>query len=308
MKAVIIANEKSLWNLRKKSVLEGLVERLKKENFEEIYVYPARYKKYLKKANIKFLRSLKDVKGRAFVIKGNVLIKDLKLEGDVFKGNDDEVIAYMGRPSKNFKEKGKVKKIDGFEIKNEDDLKKAERELIDESGSSGLVSKYINQKISSGLALLISKTYITSFQLYITSFLISVLAFLFYIPAKYVFTALAGIFVFVSLIIEETGNKIAYGAISKEKIAINIFSDFVIIMGATYLAWSSGGNIYAWIFGFLLAMGITFIEFFAAPSSVGRDFFMFAIFIGSIFNQIFITLAILAIIINAEAIKRVLGK
>jgi|Deesub1362A_J573_1020465.scaffolds.fasta_scaffold09740_2 hypothetical protein len=308
MKAVIIANEKSLWRLCEKSILEELVEKLRKENFEEIYVYPARYKNYLKKANIKFLRSLKYIKGKAFVIKSNVFIKSLKLEGDVFKGNDGEVIAYIGRPSKNFKEKGKVKKIDGFEIKNEDDLKKAEKELIDELGSSGLVSKYINKKISSGLASLICKTYITPLQLYITSFLISLLAFLFYIPAKYVFTALAGICIFVSLIVEETSNKISYRKRGKEKIAMNIFSDFVIVLGAAYLAWSNGGNIYAWIFGFLVAMGITFIEFIATPSPVGRDFFMFAIFIGSIFNQIFITLAILAIIINAEAIKRVLGK
>ncbi len=306
MKAVVIANEKSLLDLCGRSVIERLIDDLH-NYFDEIYVYPAKYKKMLQNKKVRFLRSLRDLNQRAFVVKGNAFIEEIKLDGNVFKGEDGRVIAYVGKPSKNFDRKGRGKKIKGFEIEGSNDVKKAIKSLAGK-GHSDIIATYICGKMASSLSPLMCKGGFSSIQLYIVSFLFSLLASIFYIPSKYIFAAFAGIFVIISGVIEESGRIIASLRDEKEFFAINMFSDFIIILGFAYLAWKLYGSIIPWILGFFAAMGMAGVEALRARSMIGRHFFILIIFIASLFYQPVIALLLLAILMNGEAVRRMLVK
>ena len=94
----------------------------------------------------------------------------------------------------------------------------------------------------------------------------------------------------------------------KEFFAINMFSDFIIILGFAYLAWKLYGGIIPWILGFFAAMGMTGVEALRARSMIGRHLFILIIFIASLFYQPVIALLLLAILMNGEAVRRMLVK
>ena len=302
MKAVIIANEKSSWDLCGKSVIERLIEELG-YHFDEIYVYPARYRRIVKDENVKFLRSLRDFKERAFVVKGNAFIEELKLDGNIFRGEDGKIIAYIGKPSKRFDRKGRGKRIKGFEIEERKDIEKAVK-LLTQKESRDIVATYICGKIASFLSPSLCKAGYSSLQLYLVSFLLAFLSFLFYIPSKYIFAVFAGIFAIVSGVMEESGRTIAILRNEREFFAINIFSDFMIILGFTYFAWKIYGGVVPWILGFVAAMGMAGVEAIKAEGIIGRHLFILIIFIASIFYQPTMALLLLAIIMNGEAVRR----
>lgn len=305
MKVVVIASKESLMNLCGRSVLERMVDFLVKKG-KDVYVYPAKYKKFLSNKNLKFLRSLNDLKEKSFVIKGNVFLEEIDFEKKVIIGENEEVIAYYGFPSKNFDIDGERKKINAFEIKSKEDLRLAEKKISKKFSPPDFVSKHINKIFSENLSFLICKSYINSNQLFTISFLLSLLAFLFFLPSEYLYIIFAGIFIQIAGIINTTAEKISHIRGEKTNTAINVFSDFVIILGSSSFLWNETGNVYVWIFSLLLLMGMAVVELSKDGGLIGRNSILFVLFIGCILNQIFFAILISAILANAEAVKRVI--
>ncbi|HEC88656.1 MAG TPA: hypothetical protein ENI52_05010 [Thermoplasmata archaeon] len=305
MKVVIIANKESLMNLCGKSVLERLIDFLIEEE-KDVYVYPAKYKKILSNKNAKFLRSLNDLKEKSFVIKGNVFLENIDFEKKVLVGENEEVIAYYGFPSKKFDMKGELKKIKAFEIKNEKDLRKAEKKLNEKFTQSDFVSKHINKIVSEKLSLLVCRSYITSNQLFTISFLFSLLAFLFFLPSEYLYIVFAGIFIQISGIIHSTAEKISFLRNGKKNNVINIFSDFAIIVGLSSFLWNETEIVYIWIISLIMLAGMAVVELSEDTSLIGRSSILFILFIGCLLNQILVAMLICSILVNACAIKKVI--
>lgn len=305
MKVVVIASKKSLMNLCGRSVLERTIDFLV-EKGKDVYVYPAKYKKFLSNKNLKFLRSLNDLNEKSFIIKGNVFLEEIDFEKKVMIGENEEVIAYYGFPSKNFDVEGERKKINAFEIKSREDLKSAEKKLSKKFHSSDFVSRYINKIFSENLSFITCRSDVNSNQLFTTSFLFSLLAFLFFLPSEYLYTIFAGIFIQSAGIINTTAEKISYIRGERVNMVINVFSDFVIILGASSFVWNETGNVYVWIFSLLLLTGMAVVELSKDGALIGRSSILFILFTGCIMNQIFYALIISAILVNAEAVKKVI--
>lgn len=305
MKVVIIANKESLMNFCGKSILERLTDFFVEEK-KDVYIYPAKYKKNLSNKNVKFLRSLNDLKEKSFVIKGNVFLENIDFDKKILVGENEEIIAYYGFPSKNFNVKGESKKIRAFEIKNEKDLRKAEKKLNEKFIQSDFVSKYINKIMSEKLSFFICRNYITSNQLSIISFLFSLLAFLFFLPSEYLYIVFAGIFIQISGIVHSTAEKISYLKEEKKNKIINIFSDFVIILGLSSFLWNETEIVYIWVISLFMLAGIAVVELSENTSLIGRSSILFILFIGCLLNQILIALIICSILVNVCAIKKVI--
>ena len=93
------------------------------------------------------------------------------------------------------------------------------------------------------------------------------------------------------------------------------YADAFIILGMSYGYWYIYAYPQIWIIGFAALMGsfmnsYTAIKYDAIFSKkgkirLGRDIRLFIIMVGAIFNQVMYTLLILAILTNAESIRRV---
>ena len=210
------------------------------------------------------------------------------------------------REAKNFDIDGERKKINAFEIKSKEDLRLAEKKISKKFSPPDFVSKHINKIFSENLSFLICKSYINSNQLFTISFLLSLLAFLFFLPSEYLYIIFAGIFIQIAGIINTTAEKISHIRGEKTNTAINVFSDFVIILGSSSFLWNETGNVYVWIFSLLLLMGMAVVELSKDGGLIGRNSILFVLFIGCILNQIFFAILISAILANAEAVKRVI--
>ena len=102
------------------------------------------------------------------------------------------------------------------------------------------------------------------------------------------------------------------------------YADAIIIFGLIYGYWTLNNDIMIWIIGFIAMIG-SFLNSYTADRydtifkkkiinvneiidvneiRIGRDIRLFIIFIGVLSNQVFLTLAILAVITNFESVRR----
>ncbi|KAA0014030.1 MAG: hypothetical protein FE041_02205 [Thermoplasmata archaeon] len=310
MKAVILVDEKSLWKICGKSILARLTNLLKK-NIEEIYIFaPPKLKKRIREelGEIKFLRSFKDLKEKALIIKGNVFLKEIKFDGDILIGKDGSKIAYIGTKEKI---RGRRTKIDGFEIKSREDIKKAEEELSHiVVCKKDIVGEYLTKKISAKIASLICSTYIAPSQMAVAALLIALLSFLFYLLSDYIYVLSAAFLVGISSIVFGVGEELAELKEQRFSELPNIFAIFLILLGFTFFAYEVGKSIYAWIISFFAVMGVfaLFHESRFKDTLIGRDVIFFIIFIASLFYQPFIALVVICIACYAELVRLTMVK
>ncbi len=304
MKAVIVANKESLLPLCGEMVIERLIKKLKDYGFDGIYVYPLSYSRIIKNDEVKFIGSLEKIRDDVFVIKGNVFLSRLHLcRENIFKTRDGSIVAFYGKPSTNFKRKGKACRIEGFEIKNDDDIKKAEMILQMKRGD--VIYRYINSKISSVISSRLCPTYIMPWQLIAVSFLISLLSMIFFINKSYVYAAIAAILVEISAVVKDSGEEMMIVKSNRIQ-AVKSLPLFPAIIGGAYHAWAEGASFYIWIAAILIAMAIAIMQR-GGEGYAGEDFLMFSIFIGCLVNQLLFAFIIVAILMNGEAIRRVIS-
>jgi|GEM_PF-3526531 len=304
MKAVIVANKESLLPLCGEMVVERLIKKLREYGFDEIYIYPLSYSRMIKGRDVKFIGSLKKIKDDVFVIKGNVVLLRLRLcPENIFKTKDGSVIAFYGKPSKNFRREGRACKIDGFEIKNRDDLKRVEILLEREKGD--VAYEYINSKISSRISSLLCSTYIMPWQLMASSFLVSLLAMIFYTGKSYIYAIIAAILVEISAIMKDSGEELMTARSNKWH-ALKFIPLFPAIIGASYYSWAEGASFYIWIFALLVVMAVAIMQR-SGEGYVGEDFLMLSLLIGTLLDQLFFTFLIMAVVMNEEAIRKVIS-
>lgn len=209
----------------------------------------------------------------------------------------------------------------------EDNLKLAEKLLLSSlvKPTDGLISKILNRKISLRISKILVNGNVTPNQITIFSFILSILGSILFVFNNYLTTLLAGIVVQLHSIIDGCDGEIArlkfmessYGAWLDG--VLDRYADFMIIFSITYVL-ANTDPIY-WIIGFLAFLASFMISYtgdkfvaefgkiytseFGIP--IGRDVRLFVIFIGAIFNHLEMSLYLIALLGNAESLRRIIS-
>ncbi|OYT60950.1 nucleotidyl transferase [Thermoplasmatales archaeon ex4484_30] len=244
------------------------------------------------------------------------------LEESISKGNES-----LSGGIKILANKGKVKYIETknfwIDVDNKDDHKKAEKILCKDlvKPTDGFISRHLNRAISIRISKFLVKTSITPNFLSFLSFIGCLLSALFFSFGRYAYVLIGGILAQFSSIIDGCDGEVARLKFQQTKYGawldavLDRYADAFIILGMSYGYWYIYAYPQIWIIGFAALMGsfmnsYTAIKYDAIFSKkgkirLGRDIRLFIIMVGAIFNQVMYTLLILAILTNAESIRRV---
>jgi CDP-L-myo-inositol myo-inositolphosphotransferase len=227
--------------------------------------------------------------------------------------------------------RGKMKAFDisdkyWLDIDDDKALKNARSLLMEKlrKKTDGPVSRIFNRPISIRISRLLVKTVVTPNQISLMSFIIAIFAAIFFYLGDYIYLVIGGILVHLSSIIDGCDGEVArlkfketlYGGWFDS--VLDRYADAIIVFGLIYGHWTLNNDIMIWIIGFIAMVG-SFLNSYTADRydsiyrkklvcqnkiRIGRDIRLFIIFIGALSNQVFLTLAILAVITNFESVRR----
>jgi len=210
-----------------------------------------------------------------------------------------------------------------FDIDTSQDLTKAKNYLLNNSSSKindGSISKYINRPISQWITSKIIDYPLTPNQISIAVFFISVFSGLIISIDGYFFLLLGALLAQLSSILDGCDGEIARLKLLESKFGgwfdrvLDRYSDLFILMGLTFHTYFIHKTLTVFFIGFIVVGGkiissYTAFVYDAVVSAhnnfrIGRDLIIFIILIGAVLNIPYITLVVLAFIMNADVCKR----
>ena len=210
-----------------------------------------------------------------------------------------------------------------FDIDTSQDLTKAKNYLLNNSSSKindGSISKYINRPISKWITSKIIDYPLTPNQISIAVFFISVFSGLIISIEGYFFLLLGALLAQLSSILDGCDGEIARLKLLESKFGgwfdrvLDRYSDLFILMGLTFHTYFIHKTLTVFFIGFIVVGGKIISSYTAFVYDtvvsahnnfrIGRDLIIFIILIGALFNIPYITLVVLAFIMNAEVCKR----
>ena len=256
--------------------------------------------------------------------------ESIKMNGDATLSGAVKVLA----------RKGKANAIDAGEeaiwmdIDDYNSYKRAEMLLLDQlskKDTDGPVSRHLNRPISLRVTKHILNTDITPNKISFFSFLISVVACIAFLLDRYIYLVLGGVLAQISSIIDGCDGEIARLKYQSSRFGawldaiLDRYSDALLLFGLTMYAHNHNPSnpFPALLAGFWAIIG-SFINSYMAdkydqfmqkellrlegkrPIRIGRDIRIMMIFVGAIFNQAFLTLVLIAIIMNLENVRRLM--
>jgi len=210
-----------------------------------------------------------------------------------------------------------------LDIDTNQDLSNAKNYLLNNSSSKindGSISKYINRPISQWTTSKIIDYPLTPNQISIAVFFISVFSGLIISIEGYFFLLLGALLAQLSSILDGCDGEIARLKLLESKFGgwfdrvLDRYSDLFILMGLTFHTYFIHNTLTVFFIGFI-AVGGKIISSYTAfvydtvvsahnNFRIGRDLIIFIILIGALFNIPYITLVVLAFIMNADVCKR----
>ena len=210
-----------------------------------------------------------------------------------------------------------------FDIDTSQDLTKAKNYLLNNSSSKindGSISKYINRPISQWATSKIIDYPLTPNQISIAVFFISVFSGLIISIEGYFFLLLGALLAQLSSILDGCDGEIARLKLLESKFGgwfdrvLDRYSDLFILMGLTFHTYFIHKTLTVFFIGFIVVGGKIISSYTAfvydtvvsthSNFRIGRDLIIFIILIGALLNIPYITLVVLAFIMNAEVCKR----
>lgn len=206
---------------------------------------------------------------------------------------------------------------------------RAEKALMSnlrDKASDGPISRWLNRPLSMFISRRLVNTNLSPNQISLLSFLFSLLAAGLFSTRSAFFLFLGGVLAQFASVIDGCDGEVArlkfqasaYGGWLDA--VLDRYADAFLLFGLTwYLFGETGDGVVLWI-GFLAIIGSFVLSYSAdkydslmknqirlgASLRLGRDVRVFIIFLGAIFNQVYITLIIIAVLMNLEVIRRVL--
>ena len=210
-----------------------------------------------------------------------------------------------------------------LDIDTSQDLLKAKNYLLNNSNSKindGPISRHINRPISKWITSKITDYPLTPNQISIAVFFISVFSGLIISMEGYFFLLLGALLAQLSSILDGCDGEIARLKLLKSKFGgwldqvLDRYSDLFIFTGLTFHTYFIHKTLTVFLIGFI-AVGGRIISSYTAfvydsvastrnSIRIGRDLIIFIILIGAVLNIPYITLVILAFIMNADICKR----
>ncbi len=228
-------------------------------------------------------------------------------------------------------EEGRLKTLDvngcfWVDVDNPEALKMAKKILIQQlfKPTDGPISKRVNRRFSTKISAFLARFNISPNFITLISFGFALLSALFFFLGGYLNILLGGILAQLSSILDGCDGEIArlkfkFSTFGEwlDKI-LDRYADCLIVLGMTHALWMTMETSYVWFVGFAALTG-TFMNTYTStifddmihrkliePVSIriGRDVRLFIVFLGAVFNQLLITLIVLAMLTNVEAIRR----
>ena len=210
-----------------------------------------------------------------------------------------------------------------IDIDTNQDLSNAKNYLLNNSSSKindGSISKYINRPISKWITSKITDYPLTPNQISIVVFFISVFSGLIISIEGYFFLLLGALLAQLSSILDGCDGEIARLKLLESKFGeffdrvLDRYSDLFILTGLTFHTYFIHKTLTVFFIGFIVVGGKIILSYTAYISDsmvsdhnsfrIGRDLIILVILIGALFNIPYITLVVLAFIINLEVCKR----
>ena len=210
-----------------------------------------------------------------------------------------------------------------IDIDTNQDLYNAKNYLLNNSSSKindGSISKYINRPISKWITSKITDYPLTPNQISIAVFFISVFSGLIISIEGYFFLLLGALLAQLSSILDGCDGEIARLKLLESKFGeffdrvLDRYSDLFILTGLTFHTYFIHKTLTVFFIGFIVVGGKIILSYTAYISDsmvsdhnsfrIGRDLIILVILIGALFNIPYITLVVLAFIINVEVCKR----
>ena len=207
-------------------------------------------------------------------------------------------------------------------------LDKGERVLLTQlrdKPNDGPVSRYLNRPISVRISRTLSRFPITPNQISLLSFSGSVLAAVLFAMGGYPALAAGGMLAQIASIIDGCDGEVArikflesdYGRWFDA--VLDRYADALLLFGLTWHAFAGSADSLVLFVGFLAIIGSFMLSYtadkfdhlmqrrFASGKGwrMGRDIRVFLIFLGALLNQPFAALLLIAVLMNAETVRRV---
>ncbi len=216
-----------------------------------------------------------------------------------------------------------------LDVDDPKDLKRAERALLDQmrdKPNDGPVSRYINRPVSVRISRQLIRLPVTPDQISLVSFLCSLIAAGLFALGGYPALLTGGMLAQFASIIDGCDGEVARLKFCESDFGgwfdavLDRYADAFLLFGLTWHACGGGSDGIVLLTGFLAIIGSFMLSYTAdkydsrmrariAGSSslrIGRDIRVFIIFLGALFNQPFWALLIIAAMMNAETVRRVI--
>jgi len=221
-----------------------------------------------------------------------------------------------------------VKNAFWLDIDTKSSFKKAEKILLKQliKPTDGPVSRFLNRPVSLIISKILVKTKVKPNLISFASFLICVSSAFFFSMGNYFYLIIGGVLAQFSSVIDGCDGEVArltfqesdYGAWFDA--VLDRHADAFLLFGLIYHVYSLSGNHLSLLIGFMAILG-TFMNSYTADKydgfmkrklglgehyfRMGRDVRMFIIFLGALINQPFLTLILIALLMNSENIRRI---
>jgi len=215
-----------------------------------------------------------------------------------------------------------------IDVDDEQALKKAENKLINNLNkpNDGPVSRYINRPFSTRISKYLTKTRITPNFISFFSFTLAMLGAFFFFVEGYINLVIGAILAQFASIIDGSDGEIARLKFQATEFGgwfdavLDRYADAFLLFGLTCHIFLPTENLSYLFVGFLAVIG-TFMNSYTADKydglmvkklglrnyfRMGRDVRILIIFVGCLLNQAFWILVLIAILMNAESIRRVI--
>ena len=215
-----------------------------------------------------------------------------------------------------------------LDVDDPHDLELAERALLDQmrdKPNDGPVSRYINRPVSVRISRHITRLPVTPDQISVVSFLCSLIAAGLLALGGYAALLAGGILAQFASIIDGCDGEVARLKFCESDsgawfdAVLDRYADAFLLFGLTWHACGGQAEGIVLLTGFLAIIGSFMLSYTAdkydsrmrtriagsRSPRIGRDVRVFLIFVGALFNQPFWVLLVIAVLMNAETVRRV---
>ena len=192
--------------------------------------------------------------------------------------------------------------------------------------NDGPVFRYFYRPLSGMISRRLAKYRITPNQISMFSFLCSMLAAGFFALGGYAALLIGGLIAQFSMVIDCCDGTVArlkfqiseYGGWFDA--VLDRYADAFLLFGLTWHAYAGNRDSFVLLIGFMAIIGSFALSYTADKYDslmrdrisrgrefrVGRELRVFLIFLGAVFNQVYLTLVVIAIVMNIETVRRII--